>query len=783
MFEQIRNKRLAKLGGSSSTSSSTESKQDVSRSPTTEESPEPSKSKINVTKSNSPQTDTTSQKQPPKINIASTATNNENGTNPFSQLANKPLADGATAQQVGTSRPQSQPRRTSRTGERGGPKSAEDWEDLNLSNLFRITLNPERVKDTHGNSLFLLKDLRGELVDSERPMKLSTSMLDDALLESASTQRPPLNYLLGCWKRITRFTRHFKSKNTDEGKAEVLNEAKRICMSYCSFAATMPDMFYDGDTAPSGNQLADHLLLEPENEKGIDHDFIMEAISRFSEDDALKEAFVGGVEELGRKLGTLSMNDDYKSYVMVLRRLVQYPPLTLALSESSMFLPANTPAPKIEKATLLGPFFRISPVQEEVALKYFFSPKTRDKGNIANSQNALRMTLQTHQHELFEIVDRFIKCGKESRERTLDWFAHCINTNHRKRAMRSDPRQVSTDGFMINITVVLDRLCEPFMDASFSKVGRIEAEYFRRQPRVDIKDETKINADQATADSFYSQKAEGQSNFISEIFFLTVAAHHYGIDAAHQRLEGLKRDIKHFESQLEKFEAERPKYEYNPSALQRFDEALKKQKDMIEKVHCTYYAIEGILLDELSQARSMSFMRYVIVWIIRLVSGVDFPRQNFTLPLPPEQPDIFKCLPQYFVEDIVDHFKFVTSHMPHVISPTQCDELVMVCITFLRSSDYIQNPYVKANLVSILHYGVFPLRNHAKGILGDILNALPFALEYLLHALMQFYIECETTGTHTQFYDKFNIRYEIFQVIKCIWSNPVYRDHLESEAK
>lgn len=42
--------------------------------------------------------------------------------------------------------------------------------------------------------------------------------------------------------------------------------------------------------------------------------------------------------------------------------------------------------------------------------------------------------------------------------------------------------------------------------------------------------------------------------------------------------------------------------------------------------------------------------------------------------------------------------------------------------------------------------------------------------------------ECEH-GTSTAFYDKFNIRYEIFQVIKCIWPNNVYKEQLNQESK
>lgn len=175
-------------------------------------------------------------------------------------------------------------------------------------------------------------------------------------------------------------------------------------------------------------------------------------------------------------------------------------------------------------------------------------------------------------------------------------------------------------------------------------------------------------------------------------------------------------------------------------------------------------------------------MRFVIVWILRLASGQNLPKEGLTLPLSEGQPEVFQCLPEYFLQDIVDNFKFITRNMPQIITVTQCEELVSICIAFLRSSEYVKSPYMKSGLVSILANGIWPFYNNSKGVLGDLLNGSPFAHEHLLHALMKFYIECESTGSHTQFFDKFNIRYEIDQIIKCIWPNTIYRDNLAKEA-
>jgi ubiquitin conjugation factor E4 B len=221
-----------------------------------------------------------------------------------------------------------------------------------------------------------------------------------------------------------------------------------------------------------------------------------------------------------------------------------------------------------------------------------------------------------------------------------------------------------------------------------------------------------------------------------------------------------------------------------PQSLDIFERHLKRFKDQLEKTRCLIEAVKGVLLDDQIQARSMLLMRYVITWLLRIVQpGSNYPKTPIKLPLAEQPSATFACLPEYLLEDIVDNFKFVTSHMPQVIQDTQCEELVTVCVTFLRSPDYVKNPYLKAGLVSILFHGVYPWGRKPKGTLGDLLCSSEFCHRHLLHALMNFYIEAESTGGHNQFYDKFNIRYEIFQVIRCIWGSATYRKNLENESK
>lgn len=238
----------------------------------------------------------------------------------------------------------------------------------------------------------------------------------------------------------------------------------------------------------------------------------------------------------------------------------RYPKLIEALALDENFLMTPTEgmtkeqlALSSELQTILGPFFRISPLQTEVTKSYFSGPRTIDVGHKQSAQTALQMTLKAHQGDLTAIINAFVRV-KDARSKVLDWFAFIFNTNHKRCALQVKPDEVASDGFMVNVTAVLDQLCQPFMDSTFSKVSKIDVDYLRRNPRVDMSDETKLNADQATAEAFYGRKLDGESNFISEIFFLTLAAHHYGLGATNSKLKDLDREIKHVEGVIKQIE-------------------------------------------------------------------------------------------------------------------------------------------------------------------------------------------------------------------------------------
>lgn len=131
---------------------------------------------------------------------------------------------------------------------RAAPKaeeSIEAFEDRTLSAVFRISLSEDRQQDVHGHKLIYLPGLRGELEEQGRDLRIDVGVLDQALLEAASSvsNRKPLDYLLPCWKRVSRLYKGLRKTQDDDPKFNIVREARRLCMSYCIFAFTMPEMF------------------------------------------------------------------------------------------------------------------------------------------------------------------------------------------------------------------------------------------------------------------------------------------------------------------------------------------------------------------------------------------------------------------------------------------------------------------------------------------------------------------------------------------------------------
>lgn len=184
-----------------------------------------------------------------KINISSTT-----AANPFTQLGvgSAGKSSPASGTNFRTKRP-SQDLDVNRPSapsippaKRHAPESIEDWSDKIITQIFRLTLDENRQTDLHGRKLTFVPGLSAELQeqDPSTPPRLSPDNVEQAILEAASAypqDKPLMDYMLACWKRVVQAKKSLRAPTPE--KEAVLQEAKRMCMSYAIFAVTLPDLF------------------------------------------------------------------------------------------------------------------------------------------------------------------------------------------------------------------------------------------------------------------------------------------------------------------------------------------------------------------------------------------------------------------------------------------------------------------------------------------------------------------------------------------------------------
>lgn len=208
------------------------------------------------------------------------------------------------------------------------PESFEVWADKTLSQIFRFTLDESKQSDLHGRPLTFLEGVRDDLraeSTPDAPLRLSIDVIEQGILEGASAfphDRPLMEYMLPSWKRVIQAKKALRAPTPD--KENLLTEAKRMCMSYCIFAVTLPDLF-GRETRPDHDTLVPYLLRDMEHESGLCLEFLQEAVSRFPDDDTLPQVFVRAMVNISARLSKLTMNDDYKPYVNVSRMVCLAP--------------------------------------------------------------------------------------------------------------------------------------------------------------------------------------------------------------------------------------------------------------------------------------------------------------------------------------------------------------------------------------------------------------------------------------------------------------------------
>jgi ubiquitin conjugation factor E4 B len=124
----------------------------------------------------------------------------------------------------------------------------------------------------------------------------------------------------------------------------------------------------------------------------------------------------------------------------------------------------------------------------------------------------------------------------------------------------------------------------------------------------------------------------------------------------------------------------------------------------------------------------------------------------------------------------------IIRYFPTVITENMEDSLITWLLVTICSSNLIKNPYLVAKLVEVV-FVIIPTFQPRCEMLYDRFMSHEISRTVLPSALMKFYTDVETTGSSSEFYDKFSIRYHISLIIKGMWNSAIHRQTLINESK
>ncbi|KAF7820500.1 putative ubiquitin conjugation factor E4 [Senna tora] len=707
-------------------------------------------------------------------------------------------------------------------------RTPQEVEDIILRKIFLVSLTDAMESDSR---VVYLELTAAEILSEGKELRLSRDLMERILIDRLSgnfaSAESPFQYLISCYQRAHdegKKIANMKDKNLRGEMESVVKQAKKLCVSYCRIHLGNPELFPSGNSSANKRENSPLLpLIFSEVGTTIDGfggsgsaggvkspPGFLEEFFRDSDFDSLDPILKGLYEELRGSVMKVSALGNFQDSLRALLFLVRFPIGAKSLVNHDWWIPKGVymNGRAIEMTSILGPFFHISALpdqaffksQPDVGQQCFSEASTRRPSDLLSSFTTIKTVMNNLYDGLGEVLLILLK-STDTRENVLEYLAEVINKNASRAHIQVDPITCASSGMFVNLSAVMLRLCEPFLDANLTKRDKIDAKYVFYSNRLDLRGLTALHASSEEvaewvksndgekrlqrsqeATSSASNSAGDPSNakspshgektkytFICECFFMTARVLNLGLLKAFSDFKHLVQDISRCEDSLSTLkdmqaQTSSPQLELDIARLEKEIELYSQEKLCYEA---------QILRDNTFIQNGLSFYRLMVVWLVGLVGG-------FKMPLPSTCPMEFASMPEHFVEDAMELLIFA-SRIPKALDGVVLDEFMNFIIMFMASPKFIKNPYLRAKMVEVLNCWM-PRRSGSTAT-ATLFEGHQLSLEYLVRNLLKLYVDIEFTGSHTQFYDKFNIRHNIAELLEYLWQVPSHRNAWRQIAK
>ncbi|KAG6616925.1 Ubiquitin conjugation factor E4 [Phytophthora cinnamomi] len=646
-----------------------------------------------------------------------------------------------------------------------------------LQRVLRVTLTP-----ANGSSDLLLLPQFAAQTEGTDAVLLSTANASEVLYSRVimnpaelpgGSQHPlaALAYLeqvfYRCRDEMQKLQSSFVRLAADQKQQahECLSSIREMCINYSATALTDPEIFPFEAGTINADALEKIVRLQGNAQTP---EFVDGVVAQLEASDATLAVFAPIFQKLLSELFLInppSLMSNFYNNMYVLAVLCRNKALAMAFTQIPGFL--LTPGPpmtgrRLQDATALGLLLRFSCGQDPAITQMFTNITKRTKNDVDNSILTIRNKLDSVQTTVSDIVTLLLKAGGVAREQVLAWLEQAMQVNAERAKENPDANITATNGMFVNLTMVLLKLCGPFLAAKSKKAQLIKAEYLIMQNPLFPFDETRLlgaNAENASAQQDDRQPLiPADFNFISRCYFITARAMHLGPVGIMGQYMRLLRQLSYFQSRMNAPNAD-------PRLRAHFDQMASAKMIMdAELLHP----------DFLHEMIRFSLLTCAVVNSICTGSSVYDESGLLQLPLP--APDtkanaVLKYIPEQLVDDLCTLLKFVARLQPKALNAFELNELLKMIIIFLSSPGYVHSPHLRAKMSEVLFHIFLPSeeseeRETAGTAFGvELLMTNPLAQRHLAPCLLGLYGDVE----HTGFYEKLEHRYNIACLLKYLW--------------
>lgn len=668
-----------------------------------------------------------------------------------------------------------------------------------LENIFAFSLNESVAKNKgyvylgeseqqYGEDSELnLNNLSGylfeRLFNSNLENSLISSINRDKFPEVHSTECLVIKYLYACFIAYNEQLVLFDNENESRF---VKNEILRNLAT----AFINPDIYFE-------QKLLDQLVLIL-NDEGLFKDIFFHELGKAildNEDggiEALKIVFSGLIDKLTNEVIKTPLSTfDFKIFSI----------LKLFLKEeifASVFMDCIQPKrPEVGydySVTLLGAIFNINilPKTPSGKCEHFHDPVS--KVAVETTEGILWDKVNLITENLHSFILTLLKTGPNVKEKTLKWLGHCLQQNSdREKLISQAPPELNpasytstTDGFMIQFSNVLVRLCQPF--CSETKILKVDPTYCAvpndklSEKQIHLADMAETTCLVPNENSEPRLMAES-FNFISECFYLAHRAIHLGYCVAVNKAVRMNHELGR---------AER--------ALAQMQREAWNETDMIERIQQKMKHDMSIFLSYEAQLTEPNLLKGMFElmtatshWLYQVVVHRTFNNDKSYAPLEPVTvdfsispgaPPTLRCIPEFIVDNLISFLVFLMRYSPKEFEEQgykKMEPLLTIIITLMGNHELVRNPHLRAQMAEAVE-AFLPFHREEiqfKNNMGNFQRTALFAnypfKKQVVQSLLQVFVEIEMTGQSVEFEQKFNYRRPMYAVMECLWEKEEYQ--------